>query len=473
MEIILRFVDLFSGLGGFHFALEALDAHCVYAVEIDPELRRLYQANHRFGAESLGADITRAWKEVPDHDVLCAGFPCQPFSKSGAQMGRRDETRGTLFDYVLKIARKRKPRLILLENVGNFARHDGGNTWDVVRASLQKAGYDVVGTEHVHDGGSGLLSPHHFGFPHVRERFFAVAALGGFSRHPLPVRTRHRTSPAMLSSLLQHPGQLSSADRAECALSPHYVECISHWNKFIQAIPASIELPSFPIWGDEFTAAYPEDRYLTSLSNAALRRYVSGEGRDGRTLSREELLACFPTYMRNGEGAVPRWKLRFIQQNREFFHRVRRYLPKGWLDELRGFKASHRKLEWNCQGEERDLWNCVLQLRPSGLRAKRFDAIPALVAMTETQTPILGPQRRFITRREAVRLLGMPDDLRLPPGRPSAFRALGNAVHVGVVRSVYEHARLAMSDGSVGYEAPSPSTSHSNGDTHDGQRLAI
>jgi len=445
----------------------------VYALEIDPELRQLYQANHRFNAANLGADITKEWKDVPEHDVLCAGFPCQPFSKSGAQMGRMDQTRGTLFDYVLKIARRRKPSLILLENVGNFARHDGGNTWNVVRTSLEKIGYDVVGTEHVHDGGSGLLSPHHFGFPHVRERFFAVAALSGFLQHPLPVRVRARTSPAMLSSLIQHSRELSPADKEECTLNPRYVACISHWNEFIQAIPASIELPSFPIWGDEFTANYPEDRYLSSLSNAALRRYLSGAARDGRTLSREELLAHFPTYMRNGEGPLPRWKLRFIQQNREFFRRIRRYVRKGWLDELREFKASHRKLEWNCHGEERDLWKYVLQLRPSGLRAKRFDAIPALVAMTETQTPILGPQRRFITRREAIRLLGMPDYLRLPQARPSAFKALGNAVHVGVVRSVYEHARLAMSDSRVGYEAVQTPIAHSTGDTHDGQRLAI
>src|SRR5579862_1392022 len=108
----MRFVDLFAGLGGFHLALEAAGGECVYAIELDDELRALYEHNHKVSRRRLGADIRTAWKDVPAHDVLCAGFPCQPFSKSGAQLGVKDLTRGTLFDYVLKIARVHKPRLI-------------------------------------------------------------------------------------------------------------------------------------------------------------------------------------------------------------------------------------------------------------------------------------------------------------------------------------------------------------------------
>ena len=94
--------------------------------------------------------------------------------------------------------------------------------------------------------------------------------------------------------------------------------------------------------------------------------------------------------------------------------------------------------KWNCQGERRDLWQCVLQFRPSGLRAKRYVACPALVAMTTTQIPVLGPERRFLTRIEGLRLQGFPDRHLLPKTRAHVFRALGNAVHVAVATAVAE-----------------------------------
>jgi DNA (cytosine-5)-methyltransferase 1 len=439
----MRFVDLFAGLGGFHLALEAAGGECVYAIELDDELRELYHRNHGVPQRRLGADIRNDWKRVPGHDVLCAGFPCQPFSKSGAQLGKRDLTRGTLFEFVLKIARERQPRLILLENVGNFERHDSGNTWSVVRESLCRAGYDVVGTEHKNAGGPGLISPHHHGYPQVRERFFAVAALGGFSKHPLVPNGPAVTPRATLSSIIQCPNELSATDNAECALSESQMACVDHWNEFIQSVPASLALPGFPIWSDEFEARYPVDQFLGAHSTPALRRFSTGVGAD-LLQTREEVLMTFPSYMRNGNGSLPAWKTRFIEQNREFYQNIRRHLRRGWVDELQRFPASLRKLEWNCHGEERDLWRYVLQFRPSGLRAKRFTSTPALVAMTTTQIPILGPQRRFLTRVEGKRLQAMPDSLALPIRRADAFKALGNAVHVGVVQSVYEQALAAL-----------------------------
>jgi DNA (cytosine-5)-methyltransferase 1 len=429
----MRFVDLFAGLGGFHFALQRAGGQCVFASEAEDELRRIYAMNHGVDTQLLGAGIEDVWEAVPEHDVLCAGFPCQPFSKSGSQAGLNDVTRGTLFDYVLKIAKTKKPRLILLENVGNFERHDSGNTWKVIKANLQKAGYTVAGTEHLKAGGSGLLSPHHFGFPQVRERFFAVAALGGFKRHPLPTHPPE-VEKIPLHSIIQSSSELSKLDEVECALTAQQVKCINHWNKFIRAIPKSVDLPGFPIWADEFHAKYPTHRYLTRLTRSELQELAGKYSQ--KTLPRDELLATFPSYMRNGEGAIPAWKVRFIEQNRAFYQSIKRYLPKSWLDDLQDFPSSLRKLEWNCQGEERNLWNFVLQFRPSGLRAKRFNAAPALVSMTVTQIPILGPERRFLSRIEGKRLQGFPDGLELPNSRSKAFHALGNAVHVDVAHHV-------------------------------------
>jgi DNA (cytosine-5)-methyltransferase 1 len=437
----MKFVDLFAGLGGFHYALQSVGGQCVFASEADDELRRIYAMNHGVDTQLLGAKIQDVWEAVPEHDVLCAGFPCQPFSKSGSQAGLNDVTRGTLFDYVLKIAKKRKPRLILLENVGNFERHDSGNTWKVIRAKLNALEYSVAGTEHLKAGGSGLISPHHFGFPQVRERFFAVASLKGFKRDPLPARPKEIDRES-LYSIIQDGSDFSKIDQAECELTLQQVSCIDHWNRFIQSIPKSVDLPGFPIWADEFHAKYPARRYLTRMTRAELQAVAGKYSK--KDLPRDELLNTFPSYMRNGEGSIPEWKVRFIEQNRAFYQSVKKYLPHSWLDELQQFPPSLRKLEWNCQGEERNVWTFVLQFRPSGLRVKRFNAAPALVSMTVTQIPILGPQRRFLSRVEGKRLQGFPDNLELPGPRSKAFQALGNAVHVKVARRVAATALSAI-----------------------------
>ena len=183
----MRFIDLFAGLGGFRLALERLGYECVFASEIDSELQEVYSRNFPEGPAIYG-NIRRSKDHVPPHDVLCAGFPCQPFSKSGTQAGLKDKTSGTLFHEILEILRAHKPTYVILENVGNFERHDEGRTWCIVKTSLERLGYDVKGTEHMASGGQGLLSPHHLGFPHHRERFFAVASREGLPEKAFPPR---------------------------------------------------------------------------------------------------------------------------------------------------------------------------------------------------------------------------------------------------------------------------------------------
>jgi DNA (cytosine-5)-methyltransferase 1 len=432
----VKFVDLFAGMGGFHRALSSLGHECVFASELDEELRALYARNFRGAASIIHGDIRISKAKVPPHDLLCAGFPCQPFSKSGFQSGTRDLTRGTLFNEILVILRKHRPKYVLLENVGNFERHNAGRTWAIVRESLVALGYSVLGTTHIASGGHGLISPHHLGYPHTRERFFIVATLDVLEEDPFPTRDRlQRTS---VRSILQTQRELTKLDLVETAISPHHIGCIEHWNRFLRALPPSHQLPSFPIWGDELGATYPfEETTPSMLSERALMRHVTLNG-GPRPQTKEDLLGLLPSYARTEQERFPAWKQAFIRKNRAWFRDIERHLSNKWVGNLRELPPSLRKLEWNCQGEERDLWKHILQFRPSGLRAKRIVSSPALVAMTESQIPIVGPKRRYFSRVEGLRLQGFPDSHWLPVRRDRAFAALGNAVHVQVVRAIGE-----------------------------------
>jgi len=430
----MRFIDLFAGLGGFHLALKRLEHECVFASEIDDELRSLYIENFPEAERETFGDIRQCRDKVPPHEILCAGFPCQPFSKSGSQLGMSDKEQGTLFDEIVYVLERCRPLYVILENVGNFERHDNGRTWRIVRKKLEALGYDVRGTEHITSGGPGLISPHHLGFPHSRERFFIIAKQGDLPENPFPPINRRNVT--NLSSIVQHSAELTEQDKLETRLTDGQRECIEYWNIFLSQLPEEVSLPSRPIWGDEIDATYPFADYAPYVAPIEeLRRSLNGQV-SMSAFSRDELLQLLPSYARVAEGQFPKWKIDFIRWNREWFQEQREYFPQGWVEKLRRFPPSFRKLEWNCQGEERDLWKHVLQFRPSGLRVKRYSSSPSLVAMTSTQIPILGPEQRFLTRVEGLRLQGFPDHHKLPKSRAKAFKALGNAIHVGVVEVI-------------------------------------
>ena len=134
----MSFIDLFAGLGGFRISLESLGAHCVYSNEWDKYAQEVYYNN--FGDVPEG-DITLVDENtIPDHDILCAGFPCQAFSISGKQRGFED-SRGTLFFDVARIVKCKKPKIVFMENVKNFASHDAGQTLEVVENTMKELGY--------------------------------------------------------------------------------------------------------------------------------------------------------------------------------------------------------------------------------------------------------------------------------------------------------------------------------------------
>jgi DNA (cytosine-5)-methyltransferase 1 len=458
----LRFIDLFSGLGGFHQALSSLGHECVFAAEIDPTLRENYLANFPEMDGRVFGDIRETWTRISEpFDVLCAGFPCQPFSKSGEQRGVKDETRGTLFHEIIRILKEWNPDYVILENVGNFERHDRGNTWRVVKDQLLSLGYNVRATEHMSPlpeidwrdrnggprrrrfrvasrtkAGIGLISPHHFGYPQHRGRFFALASRNPMPENPFPQRKKRVEN--RLDSVVQKQSELSDEDQTETRLKPQQVSCIDHWNELLRALPKATSIPSFPIWGDEIGATYPYENHTPwATSPRQLAATLPGKTHPPYTRKRV-LLELLPSYAREEDDEFRSWKKHYIRSNRQWWESVRKFLPSQWVSGLREFPPSLRKLEWNVshEGGSRNIWQYVLQFRPSGLRVKSYTSSPALVAMTSSQIPILGPERRYLTRVEGLRLQGFPDSFVLPKSRTVAFHALGNAVHVGVVRKI-------------------------------------
>ncbi|MEQ3306516.1 DNA (cytosine-5-)-methyltransferase [Fusobacterium varium] len=156
------FIDLFAGIGGFRLGLESFGAKCIFSSEIDLDAIETYKMNY---GECPRGDITQiSEEEIPKHDILCAGFPCQPFSISGKMKGFED-TRGTLFFDIARIVKYHNPKILFLENVKNIVKHNGGETLKVIINTLENMGYNVY---------YEILNASDYGIPQARERVYIV-----------------------------------------------------------------------------------------------------------------------------------------------------------------------------------------------------------------------------------------------------------------------------------------------------------
>ncbi len=419
----MRFIDLFAGLGGFHKALHELGHECVFVSELDPVLRETYKLN--WGKHiNIHGDIRKIVKDnidlIPEHDILCAGFPCQPFSKAGKQLGREDE-RGTLFDEIIKILEIKKPKYFILENVRFIAKHNNEETWNAMKAEFDRLGYEVDHRDY---------SPHDFGIPQHRQRIFIVGALGknALAHFSFEEVDRHKKKVVKLNNFLEpKPTNVKKLSKAN-------QDCIILWQKLIDALPIETQIPGFPIWGMEFGADYPfEEKYPQLLSASELGKYKGNFGISLKGMTKEQQLANLPSYARVEE-KFPDWKQRYIRQNR-LFYKQNENLIKEVVQEIAKLPSqSWQKLEWNVGNGDRKINNYLLQFRASGIRIKKPDFFPSLVC-TNTQIPIVGWENRYITRREGLKLQSLVG-LKLPENDNAAFKALGNAVNAKIVKLI-------------------------------------
>lgn len=351
----LKYIDLFAGIGGFHIALKKLGFECVFASEIKEVLADLYEDN--FGIKP-NRDITKIdVKDIPEHDILCGGFPCQPFSKAGKQKGLKDKRNGSLFDKIVDILKCHKPKYFILENVRNLENHNNGETWKYIQHRLEKElGYSID---------KRILSPHHLGIPHHRERFFVVGCKDGLSHFNWPQTIDEGTS--VLDYLDKDPVNTTK-------LEPEKVYVLDLWQKFLDRFPRDVKLPSYPIWSMEFGATYPFEKETPFASST--RKIGATKGNFGISLkgmSREEKFANLPSYARTEQQEFPNWKKHYIRSNRVFYEKHKKHIDPV-VKKIKELKVpSWQKFEWNVQGGERKVRNYIIQFRGSGVRVKKTD----------------------------------------------------------------------------------------------------
>ncbi len=387
-----KFIDLFAGIGGFHCAMDKYsngNAKCVMASEINDEAKRIYEKH--FNMSILG-DITKIKKnDIPEEfDVVCGGFPCQTFSKAGMQKGFGDP-RGTLFREIIRLSENsddfsKQPKIMILENVRNLITHDNGITWNTIRKGLEDIGYNVIKTPIV-------VGPKDFNIPQIRERAVILAVRKDIydGEINLKIEKKHNNSTSIYKILDE---DLSDEEYKKYKISKKEEQVLDAWNAFVKGV--KLKIIGFPIWSDEFGKNY-------DLSN------------------------------------LPSRKQEFIIKNRKLYFDNKEFID-SWLKKykIRSYIPTYRKFERQVGNKINDIYDGIIQFRPSGIRVKQPTESPTLVAMVHV--PIIGKYKRRITINEARKLQSFPDNYDFTvESEFDAYKQLGNAVNVDVIYNVFQY----------------------------------
>ena len=409
-----NFVDLFAGIGGFHQAMRFLGGKCVMAAEIDPSCIETYKLN--FPKTNMRGDVNEIEpKSIPDFGVLCAGFPCQPFSKAGAQKGFKDKSRGNLFYSIMNILDSHpETKFVILENVRNLA--DKTDNWNIIKDEFIKRNFYITETP-------VILSPSNFRIPQIRERTYILGIRKDIRNKEILTNGYIHISDLGLEELQQKnccelgdawtilennvPDKYIISDEKELM--------INAWDEF--RINTGITVLGFPIWINCFGVGINDTDYFLS------------------ELDYEN---------------IPNWKQRFVNLNRNFYLSNKLFIDK-WIekyDMLSRIKL-YKKFEWNCGIDCGDMHDTIIQIRQSGIRVKRPTHYPSLVAMVNT--PIVWDRNkehyRFITPREAANLQSFHKKFKFLGTDKQIYRQLGNSVNVKLIKIIAKNLfRLGLWD---------------------------
>lgn len=378
-----RFIDLFCGLGGFHIAMRQLGGECVFASDIDDSVRDIYAINH--GIRPHG-DITKIdERDIPPHDVICAGFPCQAFSIAGKREGFLDKTRGTLFFDVIRIANYHKPKFMLLENVKNLKTHDGGKTWEVIYNSIKSLGYNLLPKPIV-------ISPHHIGIPHYRERVYIMCVREDIGSIPI-FKLKHKPKNTCIESILQEETEVPDKYR----LNKNLVDLLSVWEDFYKGVDK--------VCSEVFYEYLNEDEVK----------------KDTKGFKSQNITSNYKLYRKN-KSFIDLWK-KYAMEKSEIFREYK----------------SRRNAQFFLDKEiKEDLKSKIVCIRQSGVRFSTNMYSPTLTTIS-SNVPIVYSRLRRLTPREYARLQSFPDSFIIDPNDRNAYKQFGNSVNVEVVKLVAKY----------------------------------
>ena len=383
----LKFIDLFAGIGGFHFAIKKVskNAKPILVSEINKHAIESYKLNHKYKKPILNIrDIDE--KLIKKYDILFAGFPCQTFSNAGNKLGFKDKTRGTLFFDILRILNYTKPKYILLENVKHLVNHDKGNTYNIIINSLKDLGYEIPEEPLI-------LSPENFNVNQTRERVLIPGILNGkkeiqkkwdkLRKYKLPLER------FIFDVKADNNNELFIKDEK-------IINALKGWKVFIKNVkrPENKSLP--PIWID-----YLNDD-LVDFSEMKL------------------------------------WRINYIKNMKKIYFQNKKFIDKWKKDfEVDKWSKRERKLEWQAGINNYDMENAYLQLRQSGLRFKKNNNIfPALVAMVQTSLIFRNNKWRYLSLDEVRRLQSFPSNYKYINNTQECYKQFGNAVNVKVISEI-------------------------------------
>jgi DNA (cytosine-5)-methyltransferase 1 len=385
---MLKYIDLFSGIGGFHQVLNKLNCECVLACDIDVKCREVYKLN--YGIEPYN-DITKLdEKNIPDFDILCAGFPCQPFSNGGNKKTFNDK-RGLLFDEIIRIVNYKKPKFMFLENVKHILKVSDGKVLEYIKEKIDNSGYKLQLFN---------LSPHKYGIPQQRERIFFICVRNDIYNNK-DIELEYIINKVSIENIIEKEVDIKYNIKDEIK------QVLDAWNEIIKIMDNNEKISP------------------TILINDYYKNYTDDEFK-----------------------LLPKWKKDYMIKNKLL---IDKYKDKFdiWYNKHKNIlskKEIYGKLEWQVGNikENDDIYNYFIQFRQSGIRIKKNEYFPTLVAIV--QTPIYGKLKRYITPRECARLQSFPDDFKLYNNDLVAYKQLGNSINVYnayiIINSTFKHYNL-------------------------------
>ena len=384
----MYYIDLFCGIGGFHQALSSLGHTCLLASDKDKHCREAYELNYNIKPND---DIYKLnEKTLDDFDILCAGFPCQPFSNGGRKKMFND-SRGLLFDEIIRIAKHKKPKFMFLENVKHILKIGNGEVIQYIKEKLNKTGYHLQ---------LQVMSPHLFGIPQQRERVYFVCIRDDiYNGKPISF-TIPESTPIDLNKYMQKKEEVDT----KYFVKGTELEVLNAWEEMIRTFEVDERISP------------------TILINDAYRDYSLDEF--------ENLASWRKEYMEKNQRLLTKYRDQF----NEWYEKYKTILLK---------REIYGKLEWQVGKIKPNdsIFNYFIQMRQSGIRVKKAEYFPTLVAMA--QIPIYGKQKRRITPRECARLQSFPESYKLNKSDAVNYKQFGNSVNVEnvkfIIKNTFKH----------------------------------